>query len=100
MNRRITPSSSPREDLLRAIFKQDKAMRASVVLAVFVLGTFHASPSLAAASNPRPCYGDLIVVCPPANATNPRPKPSKPKPGMEIENDAIDAGMKEARDKA
>ena len=81
-------------------FKQDKAMRASVVLAVFVFGTFQASPSLAAASNPRPCYGDLIVVCPPANPTNPKPKPSKPKPGIEIDNHAIDAGMKEAGEKA
>lgn len=74
-------------------------MRAAIVLAVFVFGTFQVSPSLAAAWKPN-CWGDLLVMCEPANPTTPQPKPSKPKPGVTMDNKAIDAGMSEGRDKA
>jgi hypothetical protein len=102
MNWRITPSSVRWvQRSATDLQKQDKAMRASFVLAVLVLGVFQASPSIAASSMPRPCYGDLIVYCPPTDQTTPKPKPSKPKPGtIKMDNEAIDAGMSEARDKA
>jgi hypothetical protein len=53
-------------------------MRALVVLAALVLSSFQASPSLAIAFNPNPCYGTGIFGCLPINA--PKPKPAKPKP--------------------